>query len=349
MVHGRCFRYFILFLMLALGLFPAGCSKEAWLKMGGARNQDSRWALSLKPGDSYSQRISLENKLHVFIRDAITDKTEMILHHHVIDVDPQGLATVEITVGPIKASMKSMMIQFSYDSEKPSPEKPSSKPLKGRAAQRKRFRQAFEQFRGSKYYARLDNRGRVLELFDIDPPIGKVMSGYMVDKEFGGFQVSQLLCETNLREYAGISMFEGLDAEQPEPNQTWIGYVPLETSRAAAVMGRRTFTFKGVEQQDERRIALVEHETTIDQDKALPKYARTKLKKTNFDMQILKLTRGRGRAKFRLDKGQLLRFREFLYAEIGLAGAKGPNKKTKSKKARKNYYAQEKIIEYIDN
>lgn len=318
--------------------------------IGGCDKQKGRMAWRFEPRGSYSQRVSLTTRLHILFPDMINDKAEMVLHYQVREVDPEGMATIEVTIGSIKASMKSMTIRCSYDSEKTDQQQPAETtiptPTGKQAMRQKKYNMSLAGLKGSKYHARVDTRGRVLELFDIDPTIKKAMAGPVINKDFGGCQKALLLCKTNLRDYVGIAMLDGLDDELPDPNHSWTSCGPVQVFRSAPVMASKTYTLKDVENRNGHPVATVSFKTSSAMDNALPEYARATGTK-RFDMEILRIRGGRGEVTFRLDQGRLLRYHEIITAEMGLSNRKNPEKK-KKKRGKRTFCIMEKTVEFIE-
>ena len=89
----------------------------------------------------------------------------MILNCHVQEVDKNGLAAVEVEISSVKATMKSLTVSCSYDSEITAPDKPAGN--ENQANRQKRFENSFKGLKGKKYFAQVDVQGKVHKLYSL--------------------------------------------------------------------------------------------------------------------------------------------------------------------------------------
>jgi len=141
-----------------------------------------------------------------------------------------------------------------------------------RAKQKQKFRNVFSGFKGKRYHALVDPDGKVLKIFDMDARIEKITRGPIKDGSFGGYQLALLLSETNLREYVAPALSHGLTVDPDEPNRTLFCYSPIEVPWALPVMGKKTYTFDGIEKRNGQKIALLSLKIDEARDKQRPPY-----------------------------------------------------------------------------
>lgn len=299
----------------------------------------------LKPGQTYSQKVHLVSDMKMLFPRADYQQSDMILNYRVDAIDKKGLATVTVTIASLKASMGSLTIACSYDSDlDPTPTPPQTASRKMNHQQR--FEQAFAPLKGKSYRALIDKHGTVLQLIDVDPSIKRASTGAAGKGPWGGYQLGLLLSPHHLREYVALTAFAALGSNPAKTGQTWTSYEVIETPRSAPVMARKNYTIDSVEKGPEQTQVLLSFNTAHAFDKPLPQYAQTRARNKKTEMQITSV-KGSGKATFSLSKGHLIKFNEKIIAQVNVAGIKTPpNPKDKRKRT---FYVVEKTIEYLDD
>ena len=240
--------------------------------LGCAQPQRLSWRLA--SGDSYSLKVNMVSDFRIaFALGADHKETAMLLNCRVHQIDQQQQATVEVTITSLKASMKSMGIQFSYDSDKDTGPKPAKK---GKEGHQQRFINAFAGLKGEKYKALLNSQGQVIKLFDMDKNLKKVAFGGSKGDMFGGDQVKMLLLEQNLREYVTGGLLAGTKEATSRTGETWQAPSAVVMPYCPIVPLQKTFTVQNFrDRQDpnivqDRNVVAINYKITRSEDKPAP-------------------------------------------------------------------------------
>ncbi len=341
MKKNATYRHLSLFLLMLLLCAAAGCA------------QIDCFGPCFKTGQKFSRKITLVCDMRMMFPGADHQKNEMILNYQVRDVR-SGVATVDVTIDSIQASMRSLSVRASFDSGKSQGDSAKSAPASPKKSRSKlshqdRFRNNFVGLKGSGYTARVDRNGKVLELIGLDKRIKSAATGGIVDGSWGGHQVALLLSPNNLREYvspACVQMLADMDTET-DLGKSRVSTEVVEIPRANPVMIRKKITLKEIAVKDHEKQAILLLEIYPVVDKPLPEFAREPAKNRRPEMIIKRVDKGTmGELVISLSDGQIVRFKEKYFAEISLVGMKELARPASAdKKAKKTYYLVEKTIE----
>ena len=324
--------------------------------------QTDRLSPRFKTGQKFSRKITLVCDMRMMFPGADHQENEIILNYQVRDVK-NGVATVDVKIDSIKASMRSLSVRASFDSEnlrgdsdKSAPASSKTSPArfqktKSTPSNQERFLKNFAGLKGSGYSARVDRGGKVLELVDLDERIKRAATGGIIDGSWGGYQVALLLSPNNLRDYvspACIQVLADVDTET-DIGKSWISTEVAETPRANPVMIRKKITLKELTTKDHEKLAVLPLEIYPVVDEPLPEYAREPGEKRKPEMIIKRVDKGTmGELVVSLSDGQLVSLNEKYFAEITLVGMeKLINSSSSDKKTKKTYYVVEKSIERL--
>ncbi|MBN1845349.1 MAG: hypothetical protein JW810_06665, partial [Sedimentisphaerales bacterium] len=199
-----------------------------------------------------------------------------------------------------------------------------------------------------RYKAKVNARGQVLTLFDLDKKIQDHMSGPITSGYIGGFQLAFLLSETNLRDYACCWLYSDMPIRQPEPQAKWLAVTPAETPQTAPVLAQKDFVLTGVSSADQQDWAEIAVKVAGPSKGTIPAYVTNNLKRRQPDMEIINL-HGEGQTKLTLHDGQVRYWHEKITAEVQLAGQKYRQMESQSPERRRNrsFYVMEKTIEWV--
>jgi hypothetical protein len=302
---------------------------------------------SLKPGQTYAQKVTFMSDMRMMIPYADYQNCEMLLQYKVDDVDAEGVATVTVTIDRLKASMRSLSIICKYDSEITEVPKKTVTPG-GKQDRKAQYIRSFTGVKGSKFTAQIDAQGRFLKFVHLDKKIQQCVSGPISAAYFGGNQLALLFSETNLRDYASLWMYGALAGAEPEVNKTWTTYLPIESPQTQPIMGLKNYTLTSVTETDGKKTATFSIATKGPVQKPpLPEYATANIKRRKYEMEIVKVEHGSGEAVLSLDEGRLIKSYDKVITEVQLGGAKNRKLVSQAKNPRKTFYLMEKTIEYI--
>lgn len=267
------------------------------------------------------------------------------------EVNDQGVADIEVTISKIKASMKSLSIGASFDSEKRNQQEISekdnkkAKPRKGKSQSRKeKYRRNFAAIVGAKFLARVDKHGAVLELMDIDPAIKRYMSG-TTHGNFGEDQLWLLLAESSLRNVVGPSALDAIESIKPRKGTTWVGYHDHVVPRSKPVRACNTYKIEDITEKNGEQIIVVSYRMLVskrDSDETGAKHARKRARRSSGGFDIVSAG-GPGELEFLVKRGMILKQHEVIRAEIQTAGsARKANKKSGM------FYDVERTVRLID-
>ena len=300
----------------------------------------------LKPGHSFAQKVTFMSDMRMMIPYADYQNCEMILRYKVDDVDAEGVATVTVTIDRLKASMRSLSIICKYDSEStPGPKKTTTPG--GKQNRQEQYTRSFTGVKGSTFTAQIDAQGRFLKFVHLDKKIQQCVSGPISAAYLGGNQLALLFSETNLRDYASLWMYGALAGAEPEVNQTWTTYLPIESPQTLPVMGLKKYTLTRMTETGESTATFSIATKGPVQTPPLPEYTTANVKRRNYEMEIVKVEHGSGEAVFSLDRGHLIKSYEKIITEVQLADTKNRKVVSQAKNPRKTFYVMEKTIEYI--
>ncbi len=325
-------------LLFFLCVSQLGCEEAKQLK------------LRLKKGVTYAQRVRLISDLQMFpFPGADHHDSMMDLKYEVKAVDDQGAATVRVTIDLIRASMKSLTVSASFDSNNDSSDIGSAKT----SDIKQRFRRCFTGLKGAGYSAVINQQGKVISIFDVDPRIKRISTGPIIDESVGGHQAAMLLSPHHLREYVSLGMYSAWSRAQPEPEKSWVSYEPVETPRALPVMAKKTFKVDRIKKEKGDRQAVVSFTTAGALKRTLPQYAQLSGNRAQAEVEIKKIMGVGGKVTFSLSRGRLVRLQEKITAEIIFPGVGMPPrapaaKNQPQKNERKIYYIVDKTIRYLD-
>jgi len=214
---------------------------------------------------------------------------------------------------------------------------------------KQRFRQCFAGLKGAGYTAVLDQKGRVVKVFDMDQRVERISTGPILDETAGGYQAAHLLSPSHLREYVALGMYSAWLEAKPQPDQKWISYEPVETPRAVPVMAQKTFKLENIKKEKNNHLAVVSFKTSGALDRPLPEYARLTGNRARGEVEIKSIPAGEGEITFSLNRGHLVKLQEKLTAEVIFPGVEPPpTTSTTNRPQRKVYYVVDKTIEYLD-
>ncbi|MBN1436723.1 MAG: hypothetical protein JW936_06590 [Sedimentisphaerales bacterium] len=183
-------------------------------------------------------------------------------------VDGQGNTLVEVTIVSLQASMISLSVQASYDSENP-PADLTRLDNRGR-----HFYDLFDGLVGLKYTAVVDTHGFVVELRDIPTRVSQAMEG-QIEGSIGEDQLIMLFSRQNLEDVVSPDFFDGLGEiaeatdSHPELNATWQSQQFVIVPRAIPVAGDQNFVLENYEISDDgSTTATISYRTVADQERA---------------------------------------------------------------------------------
>ncbi|MCF7957905.1 MAG: hypothetical protein K9M57_05585, partial [Phycisphaerae bacterium] len=206
-------RYLYLTLLVSLSclftLSVCGCDEES-----------KGLSVEFKVGEKFSRKIHADSDLKMMFPNADKKTADMVLDFHVKSVDPEGVSTIEVTIGSLKASVSTLGQVYIFDSEDPAA---SEKGTPGKVSQTKRFLDAFKGLKGEKYSAQVDATGKVTKLFEMSPRIKSVAYSSTHGDILGSDQVKMLLTESYLKEYVSPLFYSDLTRADITPELTWKG------------------------------------------------------------------------------------------------------------------------------
>ena len=350
MKKNAIYRHLSLFLLILVVGSAAGCAQTESLSP------------RFKSGQKFSRKINLVCDMRMMFPGADHQENEMVLNYQVRDVR-NGVATVDVKIVSVKASMRSLSVQASFDSENPQANSDKSEPAssktspaplkknKSKTSNQERFHKNFAGLKGTGYSVRVDRNGKVLELVDLDERIKRAATGGIVDGSWGGHQVALLLSPNNLRDYVSPACRQVLAEVDTETDlgKSWVSTEIAETPRANPVMIQKKFTLKELTSKGNEKLAILPLEIYPVVDEPLPEYARESEKKRKPEMIIKRVDKGTmGELVVSLSDGRLVSLKEKYFAEIVLVGMEKLNNSSSSdKKTKKTYYMVEKSIERL--
>ena len=261
----------------------------------------------------------------------------MVLGYDVLEIDPDGVARVELTIESIKASMISLTKRFSYDSEAEEQTEPEKRDL----AQQNRFNQSFEGLKGKKYGARVEKTGRVLELIDLDPRIDRIASG-KAKGMFGGDQVAMLLTKSNLKEYAAAGWYHSLGKDDKNSTRQWTHDNLILVPSAKPAQVRKRYQLERIEKIEDRHIATVSYQVSF------VKESPSDAKKSRGSDLIVTAVLGEGELSVLSKTGTLLKLEEQLRVDVRTGYALPKQRGPKKRKAIKIFYIMKRTIELVE-
>jgi|GEM_PF-2302668 len=325
----------IVFLSL-LGTVVVGCSLS------------EKPALRLSEGDEYRQKVTLVSSLNMFMPDIDHREVEMILAHHVEDVDDKGVATMRISIESIKASMRSMTIKCRYDSqdEVAGSPKAGGEQAAGDISRQAKYDRAFGGLAKTGYRVRVDDQGQILEVFDVDGRLESYRSEPVENTNFGGAELSLLFSSHNLREYVLPQVLREVDAAALKADGRWRVAGVVRGVQTGSALAEKTVRLEEVEERATGRVARMKMDVSPTESESLPEYIGTE-DGGGLNFEIVGGTvKGAatprdpddlaGEIVFAMDKGYLVSAEEKYSAEIRLRGMgrgygkKNPNRKKSS-------------------
>ena len=254
-------------LLVLLGVLIGGCSLSEKL------------ALRLKAGEQYRQKVTLVSSLNMFLPDIDHREVEMILAHHVEQVDEAGVATMRVSIESIKSSMRSIAIKCKYDSldqtkeaEEASEAKASEEKAAANLSHQEKYERSFAGLAKTGYRVRINEQGQILEVFDIDPRIASYGTGPVQDTNFGGAELALLFSPHNLREYVLPEVLRKLDAEALEADGRWTTVGVVRGPVTVAATAQKTVRFDAIEKTAAGQVARLKVDVTPSEDSSLPDY-----------------------------------------------------------------------------
>lgn len=290
--------------------------------------------LRLPPGLRYSRRVRLVSDFKVPIApNADFQTTNMLLDYHVADVDKDGNTTLEVTIAGIKAEARSFQFSFAYDSDTDTgpPDRQTDKDGK-----KQKYYRSFANLKGARYSALIDPTGRVVNLLNMSDRLKDIVAGKSAGHMLGGDQVSVVLSQSNLREWALLGVFASMPDGEVEIGQTWPGENTIDIPRATALTSR-TYRLDSVEQVDGQQHAAISYEIKM----AQPDKAATSPARSRSGLQIVSVV-GSGKILFSVTQGRLVSLTEVFRAGVTAGGTLPKDAKPKSA------YVVTRTIEYAD-
>ncbi len=310
--------------------------------------------LQFKNGQKFTRKITHKSELRMLFPNADNKYSELVLDCMVLNVNAEGVVTVEAAISSINAKVQTLGLKFAYDSED---ETVGSKPQKGKAAQQQKFTNAFKGLKGKKYCVKIDKNGTITEIFNVDPRIKQVYQGAATGDLLGSDQVNMLLNINNLKEYICPVAYGDLKIDAD--NKTMIGpatvmvpYIPLlklqrsystdPKANAKEDAGKKEDKSQKQEPEDNFPFGTVvlPYRVTYDaksQDKS-PTAPKTK---SSFEVVD---SMGKGTVAFLPNKGKLVQVNDRVVVEVK-SGAAGSRPADSKRKAAKMFYIVTKIIE----
>lgn len=320
-----------------------------WTQLTGCTQPD-RLALHLQKADQYRQKVRMVSDLVMLFPGVDHKESQMVLDCHVKDVDEQGVATVEVTIASIQASMKSLSVSCSYDSEQDAPA--TTTPSEKHRKQQLEFTGLFAGLKGRKYSALVDSNSRVVKLTDLDRRIEEAAARRGRLGPMGGDQLAMLLSESSLRQYVAPLFFAGLDQPTIEPNDTWTAHDSVWVPQAPEVAIKKTYVVKSIEDPNDDKVAVVTFTASDVKDKKVVSQFGPRRPRSSQSMQI-DWVGGKGEARFSLRHGRLLSHIEDIRPFMRISGAAGPAAHTgepsKKKKEPKIFYVVKRTIEIVED
>ena len=293
---------------------------------------------------SFRVQLISDIRLPMGIPNADHKETLMILGYDVLEIDPDGVARVELTIESIKASMISLTKRFSYDSEAEEQTESSKSDL----ARQDQFKQSFHGLKGKKYGARVEDTGRVLELIDLDPRIDRVVSG-KAKGMFGGDQVAMLLTKSNLKEYAAAGWYRNLEKDNQNSTRPWTHDSVILVPSAKPVQVRKRYQLERIEKIEDRQIATVSYQVSLIEESASDaNQAAPNAKKFRGSDLIVTAVLGEGELSVLSKTGTLLKLEEQLRIEVRTGYALPKQRSPKKRKTLKIFYVIKRTIELVE-
>ncbi|MBN1763838.1 MAG: hypothetical protein JW860_01150 [Sedimentisphaerales bacterium] len=296
-----------------------------------------RVAWQLNPGDTYSIKVNLVSDLAMMFPNVDHKESEMMLTCRVKQVDPEQRATVEVEIASIKASMKSLGVKCSFDSQN---DKEFKTVTKSKESRQQKYVNAFVNYPGQKYTVQIDSLQQTIILLDLDEKVRKASTAGTSGDMFGGDQVHMLLAEENLRQYVSGGLFTEPGAPKAKRGTSWHTGSSVLVPDTPRQNTQHIYTIDNVEKDTMANISY--KILREDPDNASP---RTKAPppqpRSNFQVLSVK---GEGQISFSLIRGRLLTLTEKIRVDLERKADRKKNDKTRKMKM---YYVVKKDIEYI--
>jgi len=202
--------YCVLAILLWTGLAGlAGCARPG------------RLLWQLKPGDTYSVKVNLNSNLSMMFPGVDNRKNEMQLTCRVKALDQEKHPIVEATITSLKASMQSLGVSASFDSEDKTTYQPAKDDKNKQRTQK--YIDAFIDLKGKKYNVLMGDETQLAKLLDVDDPIRKIMIDENIQMDIlrSNEQAHMLLTENHLMEYVTGGLIGGDTAIKIEHMESW--------------------------------------------------------------------------------------------------------------------------------
>jgi hypothetical protein len=286
----------------------------------------------------YSQKVSITSDLAMAlpIPNADHKESEMILDYNVLGTDAKGTKTIEVTIASLKASLISLSVSCQYDSEAPSAagaehseakvtpdsntgQSPSlDKSREDRLKKHQRqFEESFSGLKGKSYLAKVDARGKVIDLQIKDERLLKI-ADQQAKGALAGDQLAMLLSRDRLREYVAPAVIESLNGSSLKTTKNWSTTIPIEVPRAQACQAREDYTLQNIEKSTDGSVAVVDMRTTelIPSQDEKSDAAQAGAGRESQKGFVVVAVKGQGQARIRLSDNRLIDQQETLNVDV---------------------------------
>ena len=232
----------------------------------------------------------------------------MLLDCLVEEIGQDGAAKMSATISSLTASVHSISVKASYDSQK------DSTPASGATGRQASFRRALSALIGRKYSAQIDSTGRVVKLIDVDPLIARAASGDG-DATLEGGQLAVLLAEQNLRDYVAPAFFAGLPPRPIAPGDSWTATQLVRIPRSFAVRAKRNYNLDGYRLHDGKKAAVIDYRGYLTDKMTVPIGPQQFKLAHGGGLEIVQVG-GKGRIVFSVASGELITWTDYVAAEV---------------------------------
>ncbi len=281
-------------------------------------------------------RVNMVSDLIMLFPNADHKETTIDFTHEILN-DTGGQTPVKVTFNSLNASMVSLTVQLSYDSQKDNGPLPPKKDKKQNREEK--YRQSFTKLQGSSYYAKVNSEGVVTELYDVDEAIQRILDGKLSGM-FGGDQITMLLNESCLKDYALLGLSTRF-AKSWKSKGKWASSGLTVVPSSKTVSTSRNFKMEGKQKgTDGESVSLVTYKISKSDaglDKSKKKSSSSSLSITAF--------KGSGKITHSLDSKRLVSWQETVTADVKAGSVRRGNKNKNNKRF---YYQIKKNITPID-
>jgi len=285
-------------------------------------------------------------------------KNEMQLTCRVKALDQKKHPIVEATITSLKASMQSLGVSASFDSEDKTTYQPSKDDKNKQRTQE--YIDAFIDLKGKKYNVLMGDETQPAKLLDVDDPIRKIMTDENIQMDIlrSNEQAHMLLTENHLMEYVTGGLIGGDTAVKIEHMESWSTCTITAVPEARTSI-RKNYTIESagetlspqetpkeketpelIPEIPQGRNAVVSYQITkIDQEQTATEKSKGKTKYLVTDVE------GQGKLIFSLDKKHLLKLAERM--DVSITSRQQAGSKAKARKKVTMCYNVNKTIEYM--